>query len=266
MEEFRNTVYAHYRESGRTFPWRETRDPYRILVSELMLQQTQTERVVPKYLDWLERFPTVESLAESPFQAVLEKWVGLGYNRRAKYLHEAAKAVVRDFGGAFPQDAKSLMRLPGVGHYTASAVSTFSFGIPNAFIETNIRAVYLFFFLSDGEGVHDDRIMELVEATMDREDPRSWYYALMDYGATLKKKVVNPNRKSRHYTKQSRFTGSLREARGAVVRYIGKTGPSRVDEIALAEGIEIERITRAAKSLVDDGMVAETDGVYRISG
>lgn len=265
IREFQNTIYANYRESGRSFPWRETNDPYCILVSEIMLQQTQTDRVVPKYLEWLDRFPTLKSLAEAPFQAVLERWIGLGYNRRARYLQEACKMIAQEYEGEFPHEANELERLPGIGKYTSAAVSTFAFGIPNAFIETNIRAVFLFFFFKDEIDVHDSDIMVAVDAAMDRADPRAWYYALMDYGASLKKTVVNPNRKSRHYTKQSRFSGSLREARGAIIRHLGKRGDAELRSIAATEGLPVERIAEAAQSLVSEGMVAETDGIYRIS-
>jgi len=265
IRDFQDTIYSNYRESGRSFPWRETKDPYRILVSEIMLQQTQTDRVVPKYLDWLDRFPNLQALAEAPFQDVLERWIGLGYNRRARYLQEACKKIADEYAGEFPREARELEKLPGIGKYTSAAVSTFAFGIPNAFIETNIRAVFLFFFFKDETDVHDADIMEAVEATMDRADPRSWYYALMDYGSSLKKRVVNPNRKSRHYAKQSRFSGSLRQARGAIIRHLGKKGNATLQTIATAEGLPFERIEEAARSLVSEGMVAEAEGIYGIS-
>lgn len=263
--EFQATILENFAQSGRRFPWRETHDPYRILVSEIMLQQTQTDRVVPRYLDWLETFPTVEALAKAPFARVLEKWIGLGYNRRARYLQEACKSIVDEYGNAFPRTPSELEKLPGVGKYTASAVSTFAFGLPNAFIETNIRAVYLFFFYRDETGISDRELLERIDETLERNDPRTWYYALMDYGATLKKKIGNPNRKSLHYTKQSRFEGSLRQARGAVIRYIGTNGEASLERIAASEDIELERIQAAALELVGEGMVAESGGIYRIS-
>lgn len=264
LGQFREAILRWYRENGRSFPWRETRDPYRILVSEMMLQQTQTQRVVPKYLAWLERFPDAKSLAAAPFSDVLELWVGLGYNRRAKYLQDACKAVTEGYGGLFPVSPEELMKLPGIGPYTARAVSTFAFGVPNAFIETNIRAVYIFFFFQGRADVHDRDIMELVGQTVDADNPRDWYYALMDYGADLKKKVVNPNRTSRHYAKQSKFEGSPRQARGAVIRHLSRHGPSTVDQIAEAENIPAERIERAARRLAEEGLVAEAGSAYRI--
>lgn len=265
IAEFRETIYAHYRTSGRAFPWRDTHDPYSILVSEIMLQQTQTDRVVPKYLDWLTRFPTVASLAEAPFQDVMERWIGLGYNRRARYLLEACKKITEDYNGQFPREASELEKLPGIGKYTSAAVSTFAFGIPNVFIETNIRAVYIFFFRETETEVHDSDLLKLIDETMDRDDPRAWYYALMDYGSILKKTVVNPNRKSRHYTKQSPFAGSLREARGAIIRQLGKEKKASLATIAETEGLPYDRISKAAESLKAEGLVAEADGLYTIS-
>jgi A/G-specific adenine glycosylase len=230
----------------------------------MMLQQTQTQRVVPKYLAWIESFPDANTLAQAPFSDVLEAWVGLGYNRRAKYLQDACRAVVERYGGIFPSSPAELESLPGIGPYTARAVSTFAFDIPNAFIETNIRSVYIFFFFRDSVDVHDREILELIAQTVDTENPREWYYALMDYGADLKKKVVNPGRSSLHYTKQSKFDGSTRQARGAVIRHLTAHGASCVREISEGEGIAYERIEKAAKKLVTEGLVAEAGEVYSI--
>ena len=257
-----------YHKEGRTFPWRETRDPYAILVSELMLQQTQTERVVPKYLNWLETFPTAADLAAAPFPQVLAAWSGLGYNRRAGYLQSACRQVVEEWGGAFPRTAGELETLPGVGPYTARAVATFAFGQPEVFIETNIRSVYLFFFFSDQEKVSDSQLMPLIQATVYHQDPRRWYYALMDYGARLKKSTANPNRQSRHYSRQSRFEGSLRQARGAIVRSLSRGGntPLSLEEMARLEGLPLERIQAAAERLVAEGMVCRRGDLYCIGG
>jgi A/G-specific adenine glycosylase len=265
IADFRKTILDHYKSEGRSFPWRETRDPYRILVSEIMLQQTQTDRVVQKYNEWLSVFPDAGELAAAPFSLVLEHWIGLGYNRRARYLQETCKAIVERYGGVFPQSADELRALPGLGPYTAAAVSTFSFGIPNVFIETNIRAVFIFFFFPESSDVTDRELLEYIAETIDAADPRTWYYALMDYGATLKKKVGNPNRKSRHYTVQSRFEGSLRQARGAILRQLRSGNAATLADIARENGLPYDRIAKAAEALLGEGFVAETDGVYRIA-
>lgn len=267
VQEFQSMILDFYRQEGRSFPWRETCDPYEILVSELMLQQTQTERVVPKYLAWLETFPTAADLAAAPFPQVLAAWSGLGYNRRAGYLQSACRQVVEEWGGAFPRTVGELETLPGVGSYTARAVATFAFGQPEVFIETNIRSVYLFFFFSDQEKVSDSQLMPLIQATVYHQNPRRWYYALMDYGARLKKSTANPNRRSRHYSRQSRFEGSLRQARGAIVRSLscGGNTPLSLEEMARLEGLPLERIQAAAERLVAEGMVCRQGDLYCIN-
>lgn len=264
-EEFQAIILGNFRETGRTFPWRETSDPYHIMVSEFMLQQTQTERVVPKYTAWLERFPTIQSLASASFASVLEQWAGLGYNRRARFLHESAKIVCERFSGQVPDQVEELDSLPGIGPYTARAIATFSHNRPNVFIETNIRSVYIFFFFKESsDPVSDKDILRKIEETLDFQNPRIWYYALMDYGVLLKKKTVNPNRKSLHYSKQSAFSGSLRQARGAALRCIGKLKEATIEEISSLEGIDRDRVYRALAALEKEGFVAESGGKYRI--
>ena len=279
-------ILDFYRQEGRSFPWRETCDPYEILVSELMLQQTQTERVVPKYLNWLQEFPTAQALAQAPFSQVLAAWSGLGYNRRAGYLQEACRQVVEELSGVFPSSARELEKLRGVGPYTARAVATFAFNKPEVFIETNIRSVYLFLFFprdnfpSGQEGGHkeadesshpvkvaDSSLMPLIEVTLYHEDPRSWYYALMDYGARLKKSTANPNRRSLHYSRQSKFQGSLRQARGAIVKSLAQTQGNilSLKEIEGESGIELYRLESAAESLVAEGMVCRQGDLYCIN-
>lgn len=265
IAEFQAAILKSYHENPRNFPWRETTDPYGILVSEIMLQQTQTERVVPKYLAWLSLFPDAKTLASAPFARVIEAWVGLGYNRRARFLKETCRLVCETMGGVFPSDPDELDALPGIGPYTARAISTFAFGRANVFIETNIRSVYIFFFFADREAVSDAEILALIEKTLPADNPREWYYALMDYGATLKKTVRNPNRKSSHYTKQSTFEGSLRQARGAAIRSLSVLGEATADKIADSGNVDGERMGKALEALVAEGLVAERDGVYRIS-
>lgn len=231
----------------------------------MMLQQTQTDRVVPKYLRWLEVFPDAETLANASLADVYREWMGLGYNRRARYLQDACRIITEKHQGIFPCDPDELDALPGIGPYTARAVSTFAFGFPNAFIETNIRSVYIFFFFSKMDEVSDRDILELIELTQNTDNPREWYYALMDYGATLKKTTLNPNRKSKHYQTQSRFEGSNRQARGVLLKHLGSYGNTELTSVAEASGISLERLKVAAKSLISEGYVAETDGFYRIS-
>lgn len=275
VEEFRREVMEFFREHGRTFPWRETRDPYAVMVSEFMLQQTQTSRVTEKYAAWLERFPTVRSVAEAELSDVLSLWNGLGYNRRAKFLHEACKRICTEYGGIVPDDAEKLDALPGIGVYTARAICAFAFGKAEVFVETNICAVFIHCFFAgeaaDGDGggigtgrgagaaspaVPDSDILPLVEQTLDAEDPRTWYYALMDYGAHLKKTAANPSRKSASYARQSTFRGSLREARGAILRQLSRQkGGLVLGDIGAGEGIDADRLEKAAAGLLAEGLI-----------
>ena len=269
LTEFRRSILDFYERDGRDFPWRHTVNPYEILVSEIMLQQTQTERVLPKYLAWLERFPDVQTLAAAPLADVLALWSGLGYNRRARFLQQACRLISERIakGGRFPDTPEELDALPGIGPYTARAVCTFAFNKPEVFIETNIRSVYIFFFFPDAAGleVKDSDLLLLIEKTLYRENPRLWYYALMDYGAALKKKVENPSRKSRHYTKQSRFEGSLRQARGAIIRsLVNSASGCALYDIARKENIDPELLEKAASALAAEKIITSDGALYRI--
>lgn len=265
---FAAAVYGYYRDHRRDFPWRETDDPYRILVSEVMLQQTQTARVVPKYEQFLSLFPGFEALAAAPLASVLAAWQGLGYNRRAKALKECAAEVVTRFGGRLPDDAAALRFLPGIGDYTAGAVLAFAFRRPVPFVETNIRTVYLVHFFGDRDDpVRDAEILERVEATLDRENVRDWYYALMDYGVFLKRMVPGLNaRRSAHYRKQSPFEGSARQVRGAVVRALATRGPLRFDALVSETGKDPDSVTAAVAALSSEGMITVERGLYSIEG
>ena len=167
--------------------------------------------MIPFYRNFLKRFPTVKSLAEAPLPEVLRAWQGLGYNRRAKMLHEAAKAIVVRHSARIPHGYAEVRNLPGVGEYTAKAVRTFAFNEPEVMIETNIRAIFIHHFFGDKEGVSDAELFPLIEATLDRKNPRVWYAALMDYGTHLKQTLPNPSRKRAHHLKQKPFKGSDRE-------------------------------------------------------
>ena len=219
-QSFRRLVYEQYRRKGRVLPWRATRDPYAILVSELMLQQTQVSRVLPKYEAFLKRLPTFEALAQAKFSDVLLLWQGLGYNRRAKALHALSRVVVAEHGGVLPKDERALLSLPGVGPYTAAAVRVFAFNESSVMIETNIRTVYTHFFFPGKRNVADAELLPLIERTMDKKNPRRWFSALMDYGAYLKGSGIRINSRSSHYVRQSRFEGSRRQLRGALLRLI----------------------------------------------
>lgn len=220
IKAFQAQIWAFYGASGRyNLPWRKTKNPYKILVSEIMLQQTQVSRVLEKYPLFLKKFPTIEALAEASLAEVLKVWQGMGYNRRALALKRIAEQVMSEHKGKIPRGRSELESLPGIGPYTRGAVRAFAFNLPEIFIETNVRRIFIHHFFKDKEGISDDEIIPLVEITLDTTNPREWYYALMDYGAHLPKVTrKNSNTQSRHYTKQSKFSGSLRELRGKIIR------------------------------------------------
>lgn len=222
-------VWDFYRLHGRhDLPWRKkgSLKPYPILVSELMLQQTQVERVIPKFKAFMKRWPTVTSLESASCGEVIKMWQGLGYNRRAKFLHQTAKLVASDSNGRFPKTLIELEKLPGVGSYTASAILAFSYSQPVTLIETNIRSVYLHHFFRNQKNVNDNEILPLIQSTVDELSPREWYWALMDYGSHLKKEMGISNSASSHYKKQSVFEGSNRQIRGAILRFLSESNKS----------------------------------------
>lgn len=262
---FQEIILENYRKSGRSFPWRGTINPYHILVSEIMLQQTQVERVLGKYELFLGRFPDFDTLAGSDLRSVLSAWQGLGYNRRAIALRGIAQRVMEDHNGSLPQNMDTLMALPGIGRSTAGAILSFAYNIPTGFIETNIRRVFIHFFFSELDKVRDSEILPLVEKTLDRENPRDWYYALMDYGAKIKGKLPNPNRRSKHYTLQAQFEGSDRQIRGRILKVLVSCGSMGVDALIIEIGIESERVCRIITDLVQEGFLIRSGKMISVA-
>ncbi len=243
-------------------PWRNLpdisagmKDPYKILVSELMLQQTQVDRVIPKYESFIQKFPTFKKLSHATIPEVLQAWQGLGYNRRALYLKQTAEIVDKKYHGELPHDMDLLCEFPGIGSNTAAAISAYSFNIPIPFIETNIRRIFIHFFFSKKKNIHDNEILELVVKSLDRKNPRLWYSALMDYGTYLKGQVENPNKKSKHYAKQSQFKGSDREIRGEILRMLLKSNLLIKKEIIVHTKETPKRIEKVLGTLVKDHFV-----------
>jgi len=257
---FKKIINDHYRENYREMPWRRTRDPYRILVSEIMLQQTQVERVLQKYAEFIRTFPDLQALARAPLSRVLRVWQGMGYNRRALSLKKLAGIVVQEYAGKLPDEPEELIRLPGIGPYSASAIYTFVHNRPSLFIETNIRRVYIHFFFDDREHVRDTEIMVILEKTLDRKNPRDWYYALMDYGVKLKKEVRNPNRRSAHYQKQSAFHGSARQVRGMILKALLTTPGMTRDALKKNLKAVPANLDQIVEELLREGFVKQNKG------
>lgn len=261
IRALQKTVYTYYHAHGRNhLPWRKTTNPYQIMVSEVMLQQTQVERVEKKYREFLKAFPTLKSLADASLADVLRAWQGLGYNRRAKMLHKAAQEVTKHHGGHMPRDFDTLTKLPGIGQSTAGGVCAYAYNMPIVFIETNIRRVFIHHFFYDKKGIGDAEIRTLVDMALDRNNPREWYSAFMDYGTHLAETVPNPNRKSRHYTKQSAFLGSKREVRGAVLRALAEKYLAEKELYSLP--FEKERIIEVLLNLSSENLIYKKGRKY----
>jgi A/G-specific adenine glycosylase len=264
-EEFRKRIYRFYRDHGRDLPWRDTRDPYRILVSEIMLQQTQVQRVQEKYTSFIERFPDFAALNAAPVEELLRAWQGLGYNRRALALKKTASRIMEEWKGILPDDEKSLCSLPGIGKATAAAVQAFAFGTPSLLIETNIRRVFIHCYFLDHPLVSDREILPLIRETLDQGNPRDWYYALMDYGAYLGKTRENPNHRSRQYKKQSPFVGSVRQVRGRILSYLISNGDTLKRDLASGIDLTPARIDPVLDSLVDEGFIVIAGDIVKIA-
>ena len=265
INRFRTMVYSFYASNARPLPWRETDNPYHILVSEIMLQQTRVERVIDKYRVFLAAFPDFDSLARASLQEVLCVWQGMGYNRRAISLKETARHVVDRFKGALPDSPEELKTLPGIGEYTAAAIAVFAFHRSVPLIETNIRAVFIHCFFLDREGVRDGEIRPLVKATLDAADPRHWYYALMDFGVMLKRRLPNPSRRSAHHSRQAPFEGSDRQIRGKILKILLEGKSSSRMEITRLVGADAERVERILLQLEKETFIIRQRRGYRLA-
>jgi A/G-specific adenine glycosylase len=264
IAEFQQYIWQFYADNGRVFAWRNNQNPYHIFISEVMLQQTQTHRVEKKFQEWIVAFPTFYDLAAASTRELLSVWQGLGYNRRALYVQQSAQRVVAEFGGQLPTDPAVLVTFPGIGKATAASICAFAFNVPTVFIETNIRSVFIDSFFRDQESVHDSEIMPLIAATVDHNNPREWYYALMDYGVFLKKHKVNPSKKSAHYAVQSRFEGSDRQIRGEILRLLTKKETLTVQELVVLTQKDPIRVEKIIKKLHQEGFLAEHNGLVRL--
>lgn len=305
MNPFRTLVRTEGVRLYRDLPWRRTHDPYEIWLSEVMLQQTQVSRVETRWPEWLERFPSVFALAEAGTAEVLAAWQGMGYNRRALALKAAAERVVSTYDGVFPTDVKELVSLPGVGPATAQGIRAFAYGLPGVYLETNVRTVVLHHLFPDVPSVPDKELIPIVEATCpavhgsggDRDfgeahlagpyavpqdaddDPRSWYYAMLDYGAYLKKTVPNPSRRSKTYARQTKFEGSRRQKRAEIVRQLldaqkrGEDLEISAIHAALCDAereagrpeVSTDLVASILSDLAREGFCVDLDGIWRIA-
>jgi len=267
IPRFRHKILVWYKKNKRDMPWRKTKNPYKILVSEVMLQQTQVSRALPKYKEFLQAFPTPKALARASDKKLLYVWEGLGYWRRALFLKETATRIERTYKGRFPRDINVLEALPGIGPYTARALACFAFGNSEAFLDTNIRRIYLHFFFKNRKGISDQEILAIAKVAVWYRNPREWHYALFDYGAeVLKDKKIN--RKSLHYHRQSPFAGSFRSFRTNAIRFLLASPQNKVSHKKLEDMLK-KTLTKTSYtpaqvlgSLVKDKLVKKSSTHY----
>jgi len=273
IAEFVALVRERGCELYRDFSWRRTRDPYAVLVSEVMLQQTQVARVERRFDEWMAGYPTLEALAAAPLAVVLESWQGLGYNRRAIALKRAAVQRVDAAAGSpatLPSEETALRALPGIGAATAAGVRAFAFDEPSVYLETNVRTVVLHELLSDRDGVADREIVPLLAEAMQEAlrqgiSAREWYHALLDYGAHLKRVLPNPSRRSAHHARQTPFEGSRRQKRAWLLRAVitgsGDTTPELAGALSAferargREDVSAEEVRDILGALATEGFV-----------
>lgn len=266
-QDFYEKVWGYYGSHGRhDLPWRQpepngTFDAYKIMVSEIMLQQTQVSRVIPKYHAFIGMFPDIQSLANAQLGDVLRQWQGLGYNRRAKFLWQAAQKITSEYSKEIPHDLVELVKLPGVGKNTAGAIIAYAFNKPAIFIETNIRTVYIHHFFAGMEEIDDKELTPIIIETLDNEQPRAFYWALMDYGTHLKQTKGNFNKLSKTYTKQSKFHGSSRQIRGAIIRALTSRAYTYED---LQSIIKDERLDAVLESLIAEHLITKNAHTYTL--
>ena len=260
VPEFQKEVYSFYLEHSREMPWRSDPSPYNVLVSEVMLQQTQVPRVLKLFPGFISRFPDFKTLAAAPFADVLATWKGLGYNRRARALMQTSQVITCQMGGILPSDPEVLESFPQIGHATACSIAAFAYEAPVVFVETNIRRVFLYTFFPGARDVNDRDILPMVRDSLDIANPRHWYYALMDLGAVIGLHVQNPNRRSAHYMRQKPFSGSDRKIRGRVLSHLLQAGEAAECDLVETTGVPSDRMSRILASLVRDELIKVENG------
>jgi A/G-specific adenine glycosylase len=264
IRAFRKKVLTYYDTRGRELPWRKKVTPYRVLVSEIMLQQTQVDRVIGKYQEFLAVFPDFASLAKAPTAELLKIWSGMGYNRRALALKALAQKVMVEHKGRLPRDPELLKKLPGIGPYTAGAVVAFAFNKPVVFLDTNVRRVFIHEFFADRKNVYDEELNPVIERVLDTANPRKWYNALMDYGTMLKQEHGNPNVRSAHYMRQRPFENSNRQVRGAILKVLVQGSPLTAARIIAGTGMDPERVRKNLDKLEQEGFIKKKGRTYLV--
>ncbi len=261
---FQEIILHYYQHHERDFLWRRITTPYYVTVSEIMLQQTQTFRVADKFESFIQAFPDFATLATASTSDIIRLWKGLGYNRRALALQKIAQHVMTEYNGILPNDIALLQTFPHIGKATARSIVTYAFNTRIAFIETNVRTVFIYFFFKDHKAVTDSMLEPLVAASIDTSNPRVWYYALMDYGVMLKKTVGNVSRLSAHYTKQSAFEGSDRQVRGMILQALLDRPGTPLITLPTILDKDPQRIEKIVQALQREGFIKSKNGILEL--
>jgi A/G-specific adenine glycosylase len=260
INQFQKRVLTFYADHKRTLPWRQTTDPYKILVSEVMLQQTQVSRVIPYYEAWIKTWPTIDSLAQADKQDVLKAWMGLGYNRRAINLHRAALVIQDRFQADVPLAMQHFDEIPGVGEYTAQAVLIFSTNADIVTVDTNIRRILIAEFkLPETISNHD--LWDIARQCLPRGRSRDWHNALMDYGAlliTARQTGIAPK------TRQSRYEGSDRQIRARLLKILLEM-PATLPSLSVHLEAPEERLLPILSKMCHEGLLAVDDSKYKVA-
>jgi len=259
IQRFQKKVFSFYQKNKRDLPWRKTTDPYKILLSELMLQQTQVKRVILYYDKWIARWPTIDALASASLSKVLQMWMGLGYNTRAVNLHITARKIVTEFNSDVLKAMKQYKELPGIGRYTSQAVQIFSSNENLFTVDTNIRRIFICEFDLSTK-IPEKELWGLAERCLPLGKSRDWHNALMDYGAlhlTARKTGIKPK------TQQSRFEGSNREIRAKILRCL-LTNSTSLSELEKKLGIKQKRLRSILDKMINEKIIAKRNNTYQL--
>lgn len=256
IKKFQEKIFNWWKENKRDLPWRKTTNPYYIMVSEVMLQQTQVTRTIQKYLEFIKKFPTLQSLASALPAEVLAIWSGLGYNRRALWLQQAAQQIIEK--GSFPETPKELEKLKGIGPYTARSILIFAMNKDYPTVDTNIRRILIAEGFAE-ESTQEKELFQIAEKLAPKGKSRDWHNALMDYGSqvlTVAKTGIKP------VTTQKKFSESKRYYRGKIVKILIKKQKQTKEQLLKECKLEEKELDEILELLVKDGLIVEINEQY----
>lgn len=262
IQSFQKFIFHWWKSHKRDLPWRHTHDPYKILVSEVMLQQTQVSRVLPKYAEFIDAFPTAIVLANAKTSDILRLWKGMGYNRRALYLKKTAEAVVEKYNGKFPISEQELLQLPGIGKYTARAILVFAYKKDVAMVDTNIRQIITHFFFDD-EVQSEKTIQEIADQLVPKGKSWEWHQGLMDYGAANNAQFIMNN--AQYKKTNIPFRESNRFYRGRIMDLLREREwkeEELIQELIQTYDKPKEFFEKIIQGLEKDGLIQQIDTAF----